>query len=155
MKDQSIFWMATTAYGLHIMEEFFYDWKSWANHVLKLPVDWTGFYITNITVLFFGICCSSVGWAHPAFALAFPALMLINGLFFHVLPVWVTRKFSPGLITALLLFFPVGLTAFHSALAVGVSSREIVVSFLMGMALMGFPIFLLKTKNHRLFSQVS
>jgi hypothetical protein len=153
MNNQSIFWIASAAYGLHIMEEYFYDWKNWANHILKLSVDWTGFYITNSVVLFMGIFCSAVGWTNPVFALAFPALMLINAFFFHVMPVLVTRKFSPGLITAVVLFFPIGLKTFRMAVDSGVSRGEIIGAFLIGITLMAFPIFLLKTKNYPLFKQ--
>ena len=45
----------------------------------------------------------------PAIALGFPGLMMINGTFMHVLPFILKRgRFSPGLITSILLFWPVG-----------------------------------------------
>jgi Protein of unknown function with HXXEE motif len=153
MNNQSIFWVAMAAYALHMMEEFFYDWKSWANNILKLPVDWSGFYVTNTAVLFLGIACASVGWSHPSFALMFPAVMLINAFFFHVLPVIVKKKFSPGLITALILFFPIGIYAFKTASDLGVTTKEISFSFLLGALLMAYPIILLKTKNLSFFKQ--
>jgi Protein of unknown function with HXXEE motif len=153
MNTTNIFWIAMAAYALHMMEEFFYDWKGWANNVLKLPVDWAGFYVTNSAVLFLGIACASVSWSLPWFALAFPALMLINAFFFHVMPFIITKKFSPGLITALILFFPVGIYTFRSAVELGVSTGEILTAFLAGILLMAFPIVLLKTKNLPFFRQ--
>ncbi len=153
MNTQTIFWIAMAAYALHMMEEFFYDWKSWANNTLHLPVDWPGFYVTNTVVLFIGIACATVGWVCPVFAFIFPALMLINAFFFHVMPVILTKKFSPGLFTAILLFFPIGFYSFHLALETGVSTKEITGSFLAGILLMAYPIVLLKTKNFVFFKQ--
>ncbi len=148
-----IFWAAMVAYAIHIMEEFFYDWKAWANNVLKLPVDWTGFYITNTVVLFLGVACASVGWSQPAFALAFPALMMVNAIFFHVLPVIMKRKNSPGVFTAILLFLPISFKAYQQALLLKVSTTEIVLSAVAGILIMAYPIILLKTKDLPFFKQ--
>jgi Protein of unknown function with HXXEE motif len=153
MNTQGIFWIAMAAYAVHMMEEFFYDWKNWANHTLHLPVEWSGFYVTNTAVLFLGIACASVSWNVAWFALSFPALMLINAFFFHVLPVIRTKKFSPGLFSAILLFFPIGFHAFHLAVENNVSTPDILMAFLIGALLMAFPIVLLKTKSLSFFRQ--
>jgi hypothetical protein len=84
METNYIFWVALVAYALHILEEYTYDWKSWAQKILKLDVDWGNFYVTNVIVLFFGLACAEVGWAHPTFSLIFPALMLVNAVVFHI-----------------------------------------------------------------------
>jgi hypothetical protein len=148
MKPDYIFWVALAAYALHILEEYSYDWKTWAQKILKLDVDWNTFYITNIIMLFVGIACAEIGWAHPTFSLIFPALMVINALFFHILPyIRSKRKFSPGLITAIFLFLPIGLACFNDALNLRISTKSIVIAALCGAFLMAYPIFLLKTKN--------
>ena len=102
MNHEIWLWIATAAYGLHALEEFMLDWKTWANKVLKLPVDWPIFYVVNALVVVLGIVAAAIGWRLPALSLAFPALMLINAVFFHILPFVVTKKFSPGLISAAL-----------------------------------------------------
>ena len=56
-----------------------------------------------------------VGWRRPEFSLAFPAVMLVNGTVFHVLPVLKTQIFSPGIITTLILFYPVAGWAYYGA----------------------------------------
>jgi hypothetical protein len=33
-------WLATAAYGIHVLEEFVLDWRDWARSVIGLPVDW-------------------------------------------------------------------------------------------------------------------
>jgi hypothetical protein len=148
MKPDYIFWVALAAYALHILEEYNYDWKTWAQKILKLDVDWNTFYITNVIMLFVGLACAEIGWSHPTFSLIFPALMVINALFFHILPyIRSKRKFSPGLITAIFLFLPIGLACFNDAINLGVLTKSIVIAALCGAFLMAYPIFLLKTKN--------
>jgi hypothetical protein len=153
MMNNFIFWVALFCYAIHIIEEFFYDWKSWAQNVLKLRVEWSGFYVVNTAVLFIGVACASVGWSYPAFALTFPALMLINALFFHILPMIISRKFSPGLITALVLFIPVGIKSFSIAVLSGVPVKAITLAILAGILLMAYPIILIKTKGLPFFKQ--
>jgi hypothetical protein len=102
---QAAMWLCVGAYGLHILEEFVFDWRNWARNVLHLPVQWDDFYITNALVIVLGIVAAEAAPVLPAAALGFPALMLINATCFHVAPfVWTHGRFSPGLITAVLLF---------------------------------------------------
>ncbi len=151
--NNTIFWVAMAAYAIHVLEEFFYDWKNWAQNTLQLPVDWTGFYVVNVIVLFLGIACASVGWSHPLLALAYPGLMLINTVFFHILPVIIKKKFSPGVITACLLFIPVCFIAFKEAIDTGVSLSIIWAAIGEGAIIMAYPILLLKTKDLPFFNQ--
>ncbi len=148
MKPDYIFWVALAAYAFHILEEYNYDWKTWAQKILKLDVDWNTFYVTNIIVLFFGISCAEVGWSHPTYSLMFPALMVINALFFHILPyIRSKRKFSPGLFTAIFLFIPIGIRSFSTAAELGVSTKSLVIAGFCGALVMVFPVFLIKTKD--------
>ena len=148
MKPDYIFWVALAAYAFHILEEYSYDWKTWAQTTMKLDVDWNTFYITNAVVMVFGICCAEVGWAHPTFSLIFPALMVINSLFFHILPyIRSKRKFSPGMFTAIFLFLPIGLGSYKIGMDLGVYTKSMLIAAGCGVLVTGFPLFLLKTKN--------
>lgn len=151
--NNTIFWLSLAAYALHIMEEFFYNWRDWARNILKLPVDWTGFYITNTVVLFLGITCASIGWSNPTLALSYPALMLINAIFFHIVPTVAKKKFSPGLITACLLFIPISIIAFKQAIMNDVAIQSIGFALAEGVLIMAYPIILLKTKGLPFFNQ--
>ena len=150
-----ILWIATFAYALHILEEFTFDWKGWASNVLKLPVNWEHFAVANGVVIVFGISCASVGWSLPSYALSFPALMLINATFFHVLPFIVTKgRFSPGLGTALLLFYPIGIWAYYGAWRDGtLSLPSVIVSVVIAAALMASPVVMLKLRLRPYFKQ--
>jgi hypothetical protein len=154
MKYEIWLWVATAAYGLHALEEFMLDWKTWANKVLKLPVDWPVFYVVNALVVVLGIIAAVIGWRLPALSLAFPALMLINAVFFHILPFIAKRKFSPGLISAVVLFLPIGSWLFYGGSRDGVlSTTTAITAVALGAGLMAYPVILLKLKNKPYFRQ--
>jgi hypothetical protein len=152
MKPDYIFWAALAAYALHILEEYSYDWKTWAQKIMKLDVDWNTFFVTNAVVLVFGLCCAEVGWAHPTFSLILPALMILYSVVFHIIPyVRSKRKFSPGMITGIFLFLPIGIGSFNVAVNTGIHPKSLLIAGLCGALLMLFPIFLLKTKKQDFF----
>lgn len=154
MTHEYLLWIATLAYAVHVMEEYEYNWRDWARSVLRLPVDWPMFYLTNAAVILLGVVCAMVGWRLPELSLTLPALMTINAIFFHILPTVVKRHFSPGLITAVILFLPVSWWVWCGARADGVLTPRVLLCSLGGGALlMAFPIVLLKTKDRPLFRQ--
>lgn len=155
MSHAYILWIAAFAYALHVVEEYMFDWKGWAINVLKLPVDWVIFALVNGVVMVLGISCSSVAWSLPAYALCLPALMLINATFFHVVPFLITKgRFSPGLGTAVILFYPISIWAFYGAFRDGVLSISTsILSFIIGALLMASPIVMLKLRLHPYFNQ--
>lgn len=150
-----VLWIAAFAYALHVVEEHTFDWRSWAVAVIKLPVTWVHFALVNGVVVVLGISCASVGWQSPVFALSLPALMLINATFFHVLPFLATKgRFSPGLGTAVLLFYPIAIWAYWGARQDGILSLQTaVLSLLLGAALMASPIVMLRLRLRPYFKQ--
>ena len=148
MPHDYLLWLAVAFYAAHVLEEFAYDWKSWANQALGLPVDWTTFYLANAVVIVLGVSCAAVGWRLPAFSLLYPALMVINALFFHITPTVLQRRFSPGLITAVILFLPMSAWLYASAYRDGVLTVPVLlISTLAGALVMAYPVLLLKTKG--------
>jgi hypothetical protein len=157
MSLTDLLWLAIAAYGLHILEEYQLNWRDWARGVLGLPAEWNGFYVVNALVVVLGIVGANLARHHPGIALAFPALMLINATFFHVLPFALTRgRFSPGLITAVVLFYPIGVACYWRASHGGtLRTRALVGSLVLGALLMAAPVVLLKIKNLHYFRQDS
>ncbi len=148
---QSLTWVCVAAYGLHVLEEFVFDWRNWARKVLHLPAQWGDFYVTNAIGIVVGIVAAEIAPVWPAVALGFPALMLLNATCFHVAPFALTRgRFSPGLITAVLLFIPLALATFRTA-AVGIET--ITLAFCIGALLMAIPIVFLKLRVRPYFNQ--
>ena len=147
MDHSYLLWIATLTYGVHMLEETMYGWHDWVRKVRKMPAEWNELYMVNAVVIVLGVSCAMVGWKNPAFALSFPAFMVVNAILFHIAPALVTRIFSPGVITAVLLFLPVTAWIYYSAYLDGVLSLSAVaLSSLSGALLMFFPIVLQKTK---------
>ena len=110
--------------------------------------------MVNAIVIVLGVSCAMVGWKLPAAALVFPAFMLVNAILFHIVPVIVTRVFSPGLFTAVILFLPVGGWAYWGAWRNGVlTAGAVIISGVVGFLLMMLPIVLQKTKRMPFFRQ--
>ena len=125
MTLQTLAWLSMAAYAAHILEEFTFDWRNWARAVIKLPVEWSDFYVTNAVVMALGIAQAELGATLALAPLTFASLMLINALFFHVLPfLRMGGRFSPGLITAIVLFFPAGIAVWLRAKSEGVLDLE-------------------------------
>jgi Protein of unknown function with HXXEE motif len=154
MRLGDLLWLATACYGIHILEEYQLNWRDWARTALKLPVEWSDFYVVNALVIVLGVVAANLA-AWPGLALAFPALMLINATFFHVLPVIrMEGRFSPGLFTAVVLFYPVGIACYWRAGADDtLSTSALISSFVLGALLMASPIVLLLIKDKPYFRQ--
>lgn len=148
-------WLGLAAYSVHILEEYTFDWRNWARAVLGLPVEWDQFYMTNALVVVLGLIQAELASTLAIAPLTFAALMLINVTFFHVLPVIRARgRFSPGLITGIVLFYPVGIAEFVRAHEEGRLSASIGVgAFVLGAVLMAFPIVMLRLKDRPYFRQ--
>jgi Protein of unknown function with HXXEE motif len=148
---QALLCLCVGAYGMHVLEEFVFDWRNWAIHVLHLPAHWDDFYITNALVVVVGSVAVAIAPTWPAVALGFPALMLINGFFMHVVPFLRTRgRFSPGLITSVLLFFPIGIATMR---AVPLNAADLAIAFLVGAALLATPIGFVVLRQRPYFDQ--
>lgn len=48
---QTLLWLCAAGYGVHVLEEFVFDWRRWSQQVLHLPTRWKDFYITNWLVI--------------------------------------------------------------------------------------------------------
>jgi len=153
MNHQFILWIALLCYAAHMLEEYFYNWKDWVFKTLGLVATWTDFYVVNTYVLFMGVACASIGWNCIWASLVFPGFMLVNAVVFHIIPVIRYRKFSPGVITAVLLFLPVIAFSYYYALQNGGTVTDIFVSILIGAIFMFYPIVLQVTKNKDFFKQ--
>lgn len=142
---KAIFWLCLMAYGLHVIEEYDLGWKPWAEQILGLPVTWGDFYITNgFGVIPLGLLAGSVGWQVPAAALLLPGLMLVNALAFHLLPTLRTGLYSPGLITAMLLFLP--LAGWCLATAYVHHRKALIIAIPLSALFMAFPVIMLLLK---------
>lgn len=155
MSLQTLAWLAMAAYAAHIMEEYTFDWRNWARAIIKLPVEWSDFYVTNAVVIALGIAQAELAPTLPLAPLVFASLMLINAVFFHILPVvWTKGRFSPGLATAVVLFLPLGIAVWRQAASDGVlDGATVALGAGGGAALMAYPIIMLRLRSRPYFQQ--
>ena len=148
-------WLCLAAYAIHMLEEFVLNWRDWARAVIGLQVDWPDFYVTNGIVVVLGLAMANLAAVAPAIALAFPALMAINAVFFHILPVILRRgRYSPGVFTAVVLFLPIAWLTFRASLAAGVADAGTIgIAFVLGALLMAMPVVLLRLRSRPYFRQ--
>lgn len=148
-------WIATAAYGAHILEESILDWRGWVRSVANVTVDAETFYVGNSLVILLGIVCAEVAKTMPMIALAFPSLLLINATCFHVAAfVWKRGRFSPGLITSVLLFYPIGFWCYRVANDnAALTWATICGSLALGVSIMLLPVLLIKARSLRYLRQ--
>ncbi len=148
-------WLALAAYALHMLEEFMFDWRNWARAVIHLPVEWSDFYMTNAIVIVLGIVQAETAATQPLVSGIFAAVMLINATFFHILPMIVTRgRYSPGVFTAVVLFYPIGIAVFAKLSALpAFTTAYLIPALIFGALLMAYPIVMLHLKGRPYFRQ--
>jgi hypothetical protein len=148
-------WLGMAAYAAHILEEYTLDWRNWARGVLGLPVEWSDFYVTNGVVVALGIAQAMLAPTLPLAVLSYVGLEFINAVLMHITPVIRTRgRFSPGVITATLIFLPLSIATFWTAWHTGIATvGDIVLGLVIGGLLLAFPIVMLKVKSWPYFRQ--
>ncbi len=119
-----LLWLCSFAYVMHVLEELEFNWLAWAQAQGLAINGWTSFFATNAAVVFFGLGAALVAWRAPFVSLAYAVLMVVNGVFFHVLPTLVAGRPNPGFLTAALLFLPLGTFTLWSARRDGVLTAK-------------------------------
>jgi Protein of unknown function with HXXEE motif len=152
-------WTLVTASAVHIVEERGMGWQGWAGTTLgpRLGVipTWLDFWATNMLLLVFGVSAASVGWRAPGFALAFPALCLLNAVLFHALPSLLAWRPNPGLVSALLLYLPLGIWAYAAAGSDGqLGAVNVILSIVIGAGAMAAVLALLVLAQRLHFEDV-
>jgi hypothetical protein len=140
------------ASALPVVEEHALGWLGWAADTfgrrLGVVPTWMDFWPTNGFLIVIGIAAAAVGWRAPAFSLALPAGLLINAIFFHVLPSVAARRPNPGLFTAVTLYLPLGVWSFVAASDDGMlDAGTAVLSVAIGAAAMASVIGILVLKK--------
>jgi hypothetical protein len=155
MTLETLAWLGMAAYAAHILEEYTLDWRNWSRAILGLPVEWSDFYVTNAVVMALGIAQAMLARTLPVAVLAFAGLMLINGFFMHVVQMIRTKgRFSPGVITAVVFFLPLGSATYNHAIENGLADIRIAAAGLvLGGLTLAFPIGMLLIKSRPYFRQ--
>lgn len=120
-------WVVVMVLGLHFLEEFALDLRTWLEGVLRVPVTWEQCHLVNACVTLMAIGGTMIGWRRPEFSLIMPAIVIVNAIAFHLAFSIIWWSYSPGTLSALLLFVPAGLWCFVGASRDGVLTRRAIV----------------------------
>ena len=148
MNIADVCWLATGAYGAHILEEASFHWVEWARSISGLNVSKKIFYWINAAVLLLGVLAAFAAERFPVLAMAYFMLMLINGTFFHLGAFLWKRRYSPGLFTSIFLFYPVSYVGLRAANSEALlTPLRTVESLLLGAAFMSVPLIVFRLAN--------
>jgi Protein of unknown function with HXXEE motif len=108
---QKIFWAMAVASWLHMAEEYVYPggFLQWIRrHTTKVRLTPADAIVINLA--FLALVASPLFTdprAAPIVTVSIPVLLIANAVL-HVIGTIVTKSYSPGVITATLLYFPIG-----------------------------------------------
>lgn len=147
MRFETFLWALPLAYALHIPEEFLAGFPAWMRENMHSDMDNQGFWLNN--GLFMAILLSLSVWASRSrsWLSAFVFLSWASGnlfwnFIFHVVTTIYADSYSPGLVSAALLYYPIALWAGFLAIRSGrLSSPAVAGAFAIGGGLMLFVIW--------------
>lgn len=145
-------WLAVAAYALHIVEEHILDWFGWARKTMNISLSWEQYVITEVAILILGLTAAMLSGTPmgPTLVVAFTTLLLINVIFFHLLPMLANGgRFSPGVISGIFLFLPLAWQVYKTQT---LSQNDLVWAVVLGIVLILWPMVLLKLRSVPYFS---
>jgi len=147
MRFERFVWLFPAVYALHIVEEYGTGFPAWMTRHMHASMDNPGFLLNN--ALFMAILLATTAWASlsrsrlSAFVfLSWASGNLFWNFIFHLVTTLQADSYSPGLVTASLLYYPVSL--WGGALAVRqerLTVFGVLGAFAIGAALMMFVIW--------------
>ena len=117
-----LIWLMPAAFALHICEEWFGGFAYWVTHVAGGEMSPSAFLVNNAAfmAILLGLTAAAAFTRKPlaVFLLLFWASAnLFWDFLFHVATVPIFDRYSPGLVTATLLYFPISYAVARAALA--------------------------------------
>ena len=107
-RDPLLVWLLPAAYACHLLEEFFGGFPDWIAMVAGRPLTTSAFVAINTVAMGIFVLAShlattreSRGWM----AIALATVLFVNALA-HILGTLVFGSYSPGLLTAVILYLP-------------------------------------------------
>lgn len=118
-------WLIVAAIGVHFIEEYALSFIGWA-HTLGVPLTSEDFHLVNACVTLYAIGGAAIGWRAPWLPLSSAALVALNAVGFHLGASILTASYSPGTVTAIVLFLPAAAASYVGARRDGVLTGPVV-----------------------------
>ena len=109
-RDRLLLWLFPVAYAAHIVEELAGGFRFWVARLAGAPLPLPAFLAINtvaFVLLVAGIRAAIRREEHGWIAVAVATVVVINGVL-HLLGTLVTQAYSPGLVTGIVLYMPLG-----------------------------------------------
>jgi hypothetical protein len=109
-RDALLVWLFPAAYGCHILEEWVAGFPEWIRHVAGAPLPRITFVAVNGTAM--ALLCVAARASirlerHGWMAVASATVVLVDAVL-HIAGSLATGIYSPGLLTAVILYVPLG-----------------------------------------------
>jgi len=142
-----VVWLLPAAYFLHIIEEYIGGFPAWVTHDVHGSFDDTGFAINNfafmlilLTLVYLNFRKSTT--LRGVLLVVFASANLFWDALFHLFMTPLLDRYSPGVVTAMLLYYPictlVGAVIIKEKI---LTPRQLVLALLGGLALFGFVVW--------------
>lgn len=147
IRFERLLWLMPAAYAAHILEEYCFGFTGWVNGTLHGQFTVPLFLVNNglFMAILLGVClwasCSTGGLAAFLF-LCWSSANLFWNFIFHLATTAIFDRYSPGLVTAVLLYYPITVAVAWAAWKSGrLAPGSIAGAFAAGAGLMGFVIW--------------
>jgi hypothetical protein len=138
MEYQSLLIISVVAAIVHVAEEYLFNWIEWANELIS-GITVRQFMLVNFLFIVLCIGAAILSSKFIVFSSSIFSLLLINSLA-HIAPTIKQVKYSPGLVSASLLFMPIGIVGYTDLLGNNIITiKEFVASLLIGVLWMCVP----------------
>jgi hypothetical protein len=109
-RDAPLVWLFPICFSLHLIEEWFGGFPEWAARVVgsELPRGaFIGINALALLVMLMAVRATVATERNGWMGIAVATILLVNGTA-HILGSLVTRSYSPGLLTGIVLYLPLG-----------------------------------------------
>ncbi len=109
-RDRGLLWLFVPAYVVHVAEEWFGGFPQWIGTIVGQPLPATAFFVVNgiaLVLAIVGIRAAIGSDRYGWIAVAIATIVLVNTLA-HAAGAALTGTYSPGLISAVVLYIPLG-----------------------------------------------
>ena len=109
-RDAGLLWLFAPAFAIHVAEEWFTGFPAWLQRIAGRPLPDTAFLIINavaMAALMGAIRAATRAERSGWMAVAIATIVLVNTLA-HLAGAALTRSYAPGLISAVVLYVPLG-----------------------------------------------
>ena len=144
---RKIIWLLPGAYFLHIIEEYVGGFPAWVTHDVHGSFDDTAFAANNFAFMLILLTLVYVNFRTSTtlrgiLLVGFASANLFWDALFHLVMTPILDRYSPGVVTAMLLYYPicilVGIVIIRDKI---LTPRQFVLALLGGLALFGFVVW--------------